>query len=300
MLQAVTEWEVALMGIPAKKHPLVILTFFGLLIFVFLVKTAPVFAACSPTSGGTAGNGGAALNNGTAGGSGATGCGGGGGGGGGSAAGGNGTAGAGGGVLLEGNITISGTIDARGGGSSTTNGGTVKIFYTGSAPSTSGVSSGRTFTQLTSSNSAPAAPTLSAPSSGATGVSIVPQFQLRTTDADNDYLQYDITIYQSNCSTLIRDVDQTSSQTGWSGQDQQSGTAYTGNSVITSSTMAAYTYQTPALSNSTTYCWQGRAIDPGGSNTWSSYSATQTFTTGASAPVQINGGVNINGGTNIQ
>ena len=151
----------------------------------------------------------------------------------------------------------------------------------------------------TAGNSAPAAPTLSLPASSATGVSTFPQFQFRTTDADGDYLRYEIVLYQSNCSTVVRDIDQTADQTGWSGQDQQTGTAYGGSSVITSSTMAVHNYQPTALAVSTTYCWKARAIDPGGSNTWSSYSSTQSFTTEAAKPVQINGGVNINGGTSI-
>jgi hypothetical protein len=154
-----------------------------------------------------------------------------------------------------------------------------------------------------SSNATPAAPTLNAPSSGATGVAVTPQFQLSTTDADSDYLRYDIVVYQSDCSTLVRDIDQTSSQTGWSGQDQQTSTAYTGATTLGSSTMANHTYQAAALSYSTTYCWKGRAIDPGGSNTWSGYSSTQSFSTGSalpSAPVNINGGANVRGGSSIQ
>lgn len=151
-----------------------------------------------------------------------------------------------------------------------------------------------------SANSAPAAPTLSLPGSGATNQSALPQFQLRTTDADNDYLRYEIMLYQSDCSTSVRDIDQTADQTGWADQDQQTNTAYTGSSTISSSTMATHNYQTPALSASTTYCWKARAKDPGGSNTWGSYSATQTFTTGVVGPsVQIQGGVEIRGGTSI-
>ncbi len=144
-------------------------------------------------------------------------------------------------------------------------------------------------------NEAPAAPTLSAPAAGATGASLLPQFQLRTTDECNDYLRYEIVVYQSDCSTAVRTIDQTGSQTGWIDQDQQTNTAYTGNSVITSSTLAKHNYQTTALSPGTVYCWKARAIDPGGTNTWGSYSATQTFTTsyvpGAPTLVQpTNGG----------
>lgn len=146
-------------------------------------------------------------------------------------------------------------------------------------------------------NTSPAAPTLSAPSSGATGVSVSPAFTLKTTDADSDYLQYKILIYQSDCSTLVATADQTSSQTGWSGQDQQGGTAYTGSSSIGSSTLATYTY-TGTLANGTTYCWKAAAIDPAGTNSFGSFSATQSFTTAAAAGTGsvIRGNLNIRGG----
>jgi hypothetical protein len=57
--------------------------------------------------------------------------------------GGDGGAGAGGGVLLRApRVSLTGTIDARGGGGNLANGGTVKIFYGGTAaPDTSGVRS---------------------------------------------------------------------------------------------------------------------------------------------------------------
>ncbi|HET7320547.1 MAG TPA: hypothetical protein VFI84_03120 [Candidatus Saccharimonadales bacterium] len=136
-------------------------------------------------------------------------------------------------------------------------------------------------TQSFTTNNAPAAPTLNGPASGATGVALAPAFTLRTTDAESDYLRYKIFLYQSDCTTAVATADQTSSQTGWSGQDQQTSTAYTGNSTITSSTMATYTY-TGTLSPGTTYCWQAQAIDPGGSNNWGALSSTQSFTTNAS------------------
>lgn len=379
----------------------------------------------------------------------------GGGGGGGSGAGGNGTTGAGGGLVLKntsGTMTVSGSIDARGGGSSTTNGGSVKLFYTGSSPSTSGITAGRTYTAVATSqlsqictptiavddssigtkvwsspsagleqdgtratatattatavshylkmtgcnfsvpignsisgvrvdfykyyadngngdtvtdnalrlvkggtilstdrasgsgwpltstwsnyggtsdlwgttltpsdvnasnfgvalaanlpyslgwgssvpnldathitvyysptvNVAPSSPTLVAPSSGATGQLATPTFQLRSSDTDNDYLKYKILLYNSDCSTGLQTFDQTSSQTRWTGQDQQTSTAYTGSSTLSSSTIA--NFNGIVLNNNTTYCWKAAAIDPGGTNTFSSYSSTQTFTTGA-------------------
>jgi hypothetical protein len=151
-------------------------------------------------------------------------------------------------------------------------------------------------------NSLPATPTLITPAASATGISLTPQFTLRTTDANGDYLQYRIYLYQSDCTTAVgtSPFNQNSSQTGWSGQDANTNTAYVGSSTLTSSTIATYTYQ-GTLSASTTYCWKADAIDSGGSNTFSSISAAQTFTTttGITSGVNIKGGVNIRGGTNI-
>lgn len=77
--------------------------------------------------------------------------GGGGGGGGGGGTGGAGGMGAGGGIVLKSprlnGVTVTGSVYSRGGGSSTTNGGSCKILYRGSAPSTSGLTCGRTLNQ---------------------------------------------------------------------------------------------------------------------------------------------------------
>jgi hypothetical protein len=133
-------------------------------------------------------------------------------------------------------------------------------------------------------NTSPASPTLSLPVDTATGVSTTPQFQLRTTDADSDYLRYKIEVCStSNCSAIVRTIDQTAAQTGWSGQDTQTATAYIGNSVITSSTIAVHTYQAPALSPGTQYWWRAYAIDPGGTNVFSSVSSIFSFVTAAAS-----------------
>jgi len=151
-------------------------------------------------------------------------------------------------------------------------------------------------------NVAPAAPTLSTPSDTAAAVSTTPQFILRSTDANNDYLRYRIDVCSTNtCSVIVRTIDQTASQTGWTGQDAQTGTAYIGNSALASSTLASHTYQAAALSASTQYWWRAYAIDPGGTNAFSAASTISTFTTAAPAgptmPVNVGGGTTIRGGT---
>jgi hypothetical protein len=151
----------------------------------------------------------------------------------------------------------------------------------------------------TGADSTPAPPVLVSPNSGATGTSTSPLLQVHSSDADGDYLRYKIIVYNSDCATNPQTFDETSSQTGWSGQDQQGGTAYTGSSIIGDSTIA--TYGSANLSAGTQYCWKAAAIDPGGSNTWSAFSSTQLFTTGsASGQVQLNGNTQIRGGTLIR
>jgi len=150
-------------------------------------------------------------------------------------------------------------------------------------------------------NVPPISPSLSAPASGAANIDVLPDFTLSSTDADSDHLKYKIVLYDSDCASApppygtVQTFDQTSDQTNWTGQDQDSGTTYASGSPATFSLTG-----TP-LSFSHTYCWKGAAIDPLGSAAFSSYSATQTFTTGAivNHPVNINGNVNIYGNTNI-
>lgn len=148
-------------------------------------------------------------------------------------------------------------------------------------------------------NTAPAAPTLSLPAANANGAAVNPRFELSTTDADGDYLKYKIDVCStSNCSAVVRTIDQTSSQTGWAGQDQQSATAYTGAVLIGNSKTAVHFYQMPALNPNTQYWWRAYAIDPAGTNTFSAPSTIATFTT-AAQEVKIQGGVEIRGGTKI-
>lgn len=148
-------------------------------------------------------------------------------------------------------------------------------------------------------NGAPDAPTLLQPANAATGVAILPEFRLGSTDDSNDYLRYTIDVCtNSGCSLFARsNIDQSVSQIGWLAQSVQSGTAYTGGLPLTQ--YAVHKYQPSALSPNTQYWWRAKAIDPGGSNQTSAYSGINTFTTGALTPSQIiiNGGTTINGNT---
>ncbi len=155
------------------------------------------------------------------------------------------------------------------------------------------------------SNSAPSTPTLVSPASSQTGISVLPQFQLRTTDADNDDIQYNIKVYstQTECNAdsgtnLVRSI--TESDSGWQQRTKQTNTAYVGSSNISSSAMAFYQYAAPPLTNGATYWWKGRALDPSpGSGLSGSWTTCQSFTAGSSE-VQINGGTNFSGGSSIQ
>jgi hypothetical protein len=75
----------------------------------------------------------------------------------------------------------------------------------------------------------------------------------------------------ANCQIF----DQTLSQTGWTGQNTQSITAYN------SGSHATYTISTQSrLSKNTVYYWRSYAIDPSGSKTWSGTQTPIKFTTG--------------------
>lgn len=165
-------------------------------------------------------------------------------------------------------------------------------------------------------NSLPAAPTLILPVAGATVISTQPVFQLRTTDSDSDYLKYNIKVYgntgePTNCNNdsatdLIQNVNQYTSQTGWTQQNTQSGSAYTSSTSISNSAIAALVYQPSftALNQNTTYYWKARAIDPAGvgsdTTTWGAWSSctSMSFST-APTEVKLHGNVNIHGNTTI-
>jgi hypothetical protein len=281
-------------------------------------KAPTALAACTGFefgNAGTGGNGGAAQTTGDTGGTASNadcaGGGGGGGGGGGSAPGGTGGPGAGGGILLKttsGSASISGSVDVRGGNSSTINGGTVKLFNASGCTQTNNISSGRLY--ISGVNCPPSAPTLSYPINSANGTTVFTVFKLRSNDFESDYLNYWIDVCSdSACISIIRSMCQintgtgvpgtcTPSQTGWAGQDTQSATAYISSDTLTLSTIATLNYQPPLLSANTQYWWRAYAIDPGGSNTWSSASTINTFTT-APTETHIQGNVNIRGGVHF-
>jgi len=140
---------------------------------------------------------------------------------------------------------------------------------------------GATVTHVTtpgaSSNLAPNPPSQDAPVNNAASVSINPVFNMTATDPESDDLQYKVTIYaNSGCTTVVQTNDETSSQTGWSGQNV-GGTSYT------SGTQGIFTTQS-ALSNSTQYWWKASAIDPLGSNSFTDSTTCNTFTTLAAGP----------------
>ena len=149
------------------------------------------------------------------------------------------------------------------------------------------------------SNSAPSSPSLTAPSSGATGISATPTFSFSDTDPDSDDIQFKVNLFQSDCSTSVTAYDMAGGQTGWSpvfngsagsGLTYTSATAGSGVSFAPSS----------ALSTGTTYCWSVSAKDPGGSNTTTT-SSTRLFTTAAAGgSVTVQGGTTIQGGSTIQ
>ncbi|MEI7918323.1 MAG: hypothetical protein WCH58_02975 [Candidatus Saccharibacteria bacterium] len=123
------------------------------------------------------------------------------------------------------------------------------------------------------SNSGPAKPTTSTPTSGQTGVSSTPTFVMSSTDPDGDALQYSVQIARDAAFTVgVSTFNQNSSSVGWSGQTI--GNTYSLGAVGT------YTLQTTdILTASMTYYWRVQSYDVYGSRTWSAYSNVASFTT---------------------
>ncbi|HET9850863.1 MAG TPA: hypothetical protein VFP35_04560 [Candidatus Saccharimonadales bacterium] len=149
-------------------------------------------------------------------------------------------------------------------------------------------------------NFPPAAPTIYSVANGQTGVSLTPQYELKATDFNNDYLQYDVEVCPTNswpCGSGGHVYAGTSSC--WVGLDANSNTAYNSTSYLSGSDMAyCFTPATDQLTSNTTYYMRARAIDPGGSDTYGPYSSTVSFTTG-NLHLDITGGANITGGSQL-
>lgn len=130
-------------------------------------------------------------------------------------------------------------------------------------------------------STAPETPTLSLPVNSSTDQSLTPTFQTVATDDNEDSLQYELKICtNSGMTTNCQTFDQTSNNVGWSGQD-------VGTSAYSSGTTASYVLQIGnSLAQNTTYYWKTRAIDPSGTNTWSSTQNTPySFTTLTITPI---------------
>jgi len=130
------------------------------------------------------------------------------------------------------------------------------------------------------SNVAPNTPSLDLPTDTNTNQALLTVLKTTATDTDSDYLRYKIELCENeamstNCQTFTQPSGDP--QTGWTGQNTESSTAYT------SGTQGVYTLQT-ALDANTTYYWRSYAIDPGGSNTWSSTQGTPYSFTTSTAP----------------
>lgn len=160
-----------------------------------------------------------------------------------------------------------------------------------------------TYPSMESFSAAPQAPTIYVPLNGDTGTADAPIIQLRSLDEFTNYVQYVIQWCPSNswpCPSGGGSFDQTATQSGWSNQDADSGLAYNTSSVAeVDSTMGEYQVSPGVFTPNTTYYLRAESIDPGGSDTFSSFSSTVSFTT-APQDVRIQGGTTINGGTTIQ
>jgi hypothetical protein len=116
-------------------------------------------------------------------------------------------------------------------------------------------------------NTAPDIPSLDSPADRSKQL-LTPQLKTTSNDGELDDLQYMIMLCKNPTMTFeCQTFNQTSSQTGWSGQDAQSSTMYA------SGTQATYTIQAD-LEPGTTYYWKSYAIDPDGLNEWSETQTT--------------------------
>ena len=159
-----------------------------------------------------------------------------------------------------------------------------------------------TYPNVLTSTGAPQAPQwVSVP-----GGTLTPQLQLRSIDLESDYIDYVIeycTVNSWPCSatggvfcqlSVVSSPTCTGDQSNWTGQDANSNTAYIGSTSLSGSTIANFQMPSGNLQANTTYYLRAKAIDPGGSNTYSAYSST-TSTTTAAYDILIRGGTCIGG-----
>jgi hypothetical protein len=120
----------------------------------------------------------------------------------------------------------------------------------------------------------PDTPSLDHPTDTQVNAPLFVSFKTTASDEDSDYLRYKILVCTDNAMmTGCQTLDQTTNQSGWMNQDSQSNTAYS------SGTQATYTSPT-AFAQGTTYYWKTYAIDPAGTNSWSTTQTTPySFTT---------------------
>lgn len=140
-------------------------------------------------------------------------------------------------------------------------------------------------------NNPPSPPSLDSPSSGSINMSTSPTFQITATDPESDHLQYKIILYSDGgCTMPLATYDESSSQTGWSGQNAT--TTSPGDSYL-SGTQGTYTVQS-VLAQSTQYSWTASAKDPAGSNTWTASPSCSNFTTTSGNWITDSGNWSIN------
>ena len=149
-------------------------------------------------------------------------------------------------------------------------------------------------------NYPPSTPTVYSIVNSSTNTTRLPTFQLRSSDLNQDYLNYVVELCSANsfpCSSGAKTYNE--SNACWSSFDANSTTAYKSGISEPLSSMAYCQIGTAdLLTPNTTYYWRAKAIDPGGSNTYSAYTSVASFTTG-SLDINITGGASITGGTII-
>jgi|GEM_PF-1049851 len=133
-------------------------------------------------------------------------------------------------------------------------------------------------------NASPVAPTLTTPFDNAALSATNPPLSFLTYDTNGDTLHYNVQVSTDpNFGSLLINDDTISNYAKFT-------------DIINPSQRAPYVSGQPiqyiptaTLSNGTTYWWRVRAIDPSGSNTYSSFSSAQSFTvkTAASVPTWL-------------